>query len=78
MPTEGDTNADDIVDESGETKPRGAVLKGPDQKDAVDHASSDPDNSVYLNDEQDTLYDDGLVIGDDSDTLLGTHGNPLP
>jgi hypothetical protein len=24
------------------------------------------------------LYGDGLEIGDDSDTLMGTRGNPLP
>ena len=53
-------------------------MKGSDQKDAVDHARTDPDAAVHLDGEEDTLYDDNLEIGDDSDTLMGTRGNPLP
>jgi hypothetical protein len=78
MPTEGDTNPDEILDKSGETKLRGAALNGPDQKGALYRPASDPDNSLYLDGEENTLYEDGLVIGDDSDTYLGTRGNPLP
>jgi hypothetical protein len=78
MPTESDTRPDEIVDESQETKLRGAALKGAGQKDSMDQAPSNPDTSVYLDGEEDTLYEDGIKIGDDSDTLLGTDGNPLP
>ncbi len=78
MATEDKTRPEDLIDKGGDTKLRGATLKGQDQKNAVDHARTDPDAAVHLDGEEDTLYDDGLEIGDDSDTLLGTHGNPLP
>jgi hypothetical protein len=58
MPTEGDTNPDEIINKSGETKLRGAALNGPDQNDAVDRPASDPDNSLYLDGEENTLYED--------------------
>jgi hypothetical protein len=78
MPAQENTRPEEIVDRSQEGKLRGAGLRGSDQKDAVDHASSDPDTSLHLDGEEDTLYSDGLEIDDDSETLLGTDGNPLP
>lgn len=78
MATEDKTRPADFADKTGETKLRGAKLKGPEQKDAVDHEPTDPDVSVRLDGEDDTLYGDGLEIGDDSDTLMGTRGNRLP
>jgi len=78
MATEDKTRPAELIDKTGETKLRGARLKGSDQKDAVDHARTDPDAAVHLDGEEDTLYDDNLEIGDDSDTLMGTRGNPLP
>jgi hypothetical protein len=75
MATVDDTGADDVLDKSWERKLRGAALKGSDQKDAVDYAPRDPDTTLHLGGEEDTLYDDGLEIGDGSDTPMGTHGN---
>jgi hypothetical protein len=66
------------------TKPRlrGAALEGADQKTSVDHAnyekSRNPDGELHLDDEDDSLYADGLEVGDDSEPLAGTDGNTPP
>jgi len=61
---------------------RGAALEGADQKTSVDHAdyekSRNPDGELHLDDEDDSLYADGLEIGDDSEPLAGTDGNTPP
>ena len=48
-------------------------------KSAVDHVdykkSRNPDTELHLNGEDDSLYDDGLDLDDDTDTLAGTDGN---
>ena len=66
----GDTN---------EPRLRGTELGGAEQKDAVDHAAyaktRKRDTELHLDDEKDTLYDDGLDIEDDSETLAGTRGD---
>jgi len=59
---------------------RGSGLKGPEQKSAVDHTAYEkarnPDTELHLDGEEDTLYDDGLDVEEDSDdTLAGTRGN---
>jgi hypothetical protein len=58
---------------------RGADLEGADQKIAADHVSykkaRNPDTELHLDGEEDSLYNDGLEIGDDADTLAGTDGN---
>jgi len=45
----------------------------------VDHTefaeARDPDTELHLDDEKDTLYNDGLDIEDDSETLADTKGN---
>jgi hypothetical protein len=33
-----------------------------------------PDSELHLDDEKDTLYDDGLDVEDDSETLADTKG----
>jgi hypothetical protein len=57
---------------------RGEALNGSDQKDAPDHThfakSRKPDAELHLDEEKDTLYNDGLDIEDDSETLAGTRG----
>jgi hypothetical protein len=57
---------------------RGKNLDGSDQKDAVDHTEYEekraPDSELHLDDEKDTLYNDGLDVEDDSSTLADTHG----
>ena len=63
-----------------ERKLRGRALQGSDQKSAADHATYEerrnPDTELHLDDEKDTLYDDGLDIDEDDpdDTLAGTRG----
>jgi hypothetical protein len=58
---------------------RGAELEGADQKIAPDHVSykksRNPDAELHLDGEDDSLYNDGLDIDDDTDTLAGTDGN---
>jgi hypothetical protein len=64
---------------TNEPRLRGSNLGGAEQKDAVDHATyaknRNPDAELHLDDEKDTLLDDGLDIEDDSDTRAGTRGN---
>jgi hypothetical protein len=70
------TGADTEVEAS---RLRGADLEGADQKIAADHVSykkaRNPDTELHLDGEEDSLYNDGLEVGDDADTLAGTDGN---
>ena len=66
-----ETNRDNIpIDESGESTLRGSALDGPEQKKSVAHTAfektTNPDATLHLDGEEDTLYDDGLEIDDDS------------
>ena len=65
--------------ESGETRLRGASLGGAEQRAAVEHAdyekTRNPDTELRLDGEDDSLYNDGLDVGDDSESLAGTDGN---
>ncbi len=58
---------------------RGAALDGADQKGAVEHTEYEkhrnPDTELHLDGEDDSLYSDGLDIGDDTESLAGTDGN---
>ena len=60
-----------------ETRLRGKPLTGSEQKDAVDHTEAakqrDPDTELRMDDETDTLYEDGLDVEDDDETLADTH-----
>jgi hypothetical protein len=64
--------------ESGETNLRGAALRGPEQKKSVDHVVFDKnrntDTTLRLDGEEDTLYEDGLEVEDDSPPLTGKDG----
>jgi hypothetical protein len=66
-------------DTDAERKLRGGALKGSEQKSAVDHTTYEkarnPDTELHLDGEEDTLYNDGLDVDEDSDTLAGTRGN---
>jgi hypothetical protein len=70
---------DDTTDESGENKLRGEALAGSERKRAADHAQYDktrnPDTVLRVDNEEDTLYDDGLEVEDDTPTLVTTPGN---
>jgi hypothetical protein len=65
---------------ASERKLRGTALEGSEQKSAADHTTYEerrsPDTELHLDDEKDTLYNDGLDLEDDSgDTLAGTRGD---
>ncbi len=68
------------TDRSGESKLRGGTLQGPEQKSSVDHEAHekarDTDAVLRVNDdgEEDTLYDDGLEVEDDTPTIVNTDG----
>jgi hypothetical protein len=66
------------IDRSGESKLRGRALDGSEQKKAVDHTASDQsrntDSTLRLDGEEDTLYEDGLDLEDDSGPLTGKDG----
>jgi len=59
--------------QSGENELRGDALDGSEQKNAVDHTSHqksrNPDKVLNLDNEEDTLYSDGLEIEDDTPPL---------
>jgi hypothetical protein len=75
---ESNTAATDAAS-STDTCPRGAVLRDAEQRSAVDHTeyerSHDPDSELHLDGGDGGLYNDGLDIGDDADTLAGTDGD---
>ncbi len=56
----------------------GAALDGSEQKKSVAHTAFDktrnPDATLHLDGEEDTLYDDGLELEDDSGPLTGKDG----
>jgi hypothetical protein len=63
----------------GERRLRGEALQGAETKSAADHLEYEeqrnPDTELRLDDEPDTLFDDGLDLEDDDpDTLAGTRG----
>ncbi len=62
-----------------ERRLHGTELEGSEQKDSVDHVEyakkRNPDAELHLDGEKDTLYQDGLDIEDDSETLADTRGN---
>ena len=57
---------------------RGEQLEGAGQKDAANHMhyekKRNPDTELLLDGEKDSLYNDGLDIEEDTDTLAGTRG----
>lgn len=75
----GNANTDDerqgSIDRSGESKLRGDALAGSEQKRAVDHTTYEktrnPDAVLRVDDEDDTLYSDGLEVDEDA-APLGT------
>lgn len=63
---------------SAERRLRGGDLEGAEQKSAADHEryekGRNPDTELRLDGEKDNLYNDGLDIEEDTDTLAGTRG----
>jgi hypothetical protein len=65
-------------DTAGETELRGDALDGAERKKAAGHTAYDKarntDSVLRLDGEEDTLYDDGLELEDDSKPLTGIGG----
>jgi hypothetical protein len=63
---------------AGEADLRGAALDGAERKKSVAHTASDKarntDSVLRLDGEEDTLYEDGLELEDDSKPLTGIGG----
>ena len=57
-------------EQSGENELRGDALKGSERKDAVDHTTHqkarNPDEVLNVDNEEDTLYSDGLELENDT------------
>ena len=66
------------IDKTGESTLRGAALDGPEQKKSVAHLVAEKtrntDATLRLDGEEDTLYEDGLELEDDSSPLTGKDG----
>jgi hypothetical protein len=65
------TDGDNVpIDKSGESTLRGSSLDGSEQKKSVAHTefekARNPDATLHLDGEEDTLYEDGLELEDDS------------
>ncbi len=75
-----DSNADarDATDPAGEDKLRGEALAGSERQRAADHTQfakkRNPDTVLRTDNEEDTLYDDGLELDDDTPPLINTDG----
>jgi len=63
---------------AGERRLRGGDLGGSEKTRAVDHVNYEEqrntDTELRLNEEEDSLYDDGLDIEEDDSPLAGTRG----
>jgi hypothetical protein len=68
----------DSAADSGENKLRGSALSGSEQRRAADHAEynqkRNPDTVVRVDNEEDTLYGDGLEAEDDTPPLVNNDG----
>jgi hypothetical protein len=58
------------TDRAGKSKLRGRLRTGTDQDASVENT----DTTLRLDDEDDTLYEDGLELDDDSPPLTGIDG----
>jgi hypothetical protein len=66
------------IDKTGESTLRGSTLDGAEQKKSVAHMAFEKtrntDETLRLDGEEDTLYEDGLEVDDDSPPLTGKDG----
>ena len=67
------TEPADPADRTGENKLRNSALDGSERREAADHTTDsrkrNPDAVVRLDNEEDTLYEDGLELEDDTPPL---------
>jgi hypothetical protein len=78
----GNPRDDKQADTDAERRIRGGALDGSEKKGSVDHDEYEkrrnPDTELRLDDEEDTLYDDGLDVEDDDEQpLAGTRGSDM-
>jgi hypothetical protein len=68
----------DSADDIGENKLRGSTLSGSERPRAADHTKysqrRNPDTVVRVDNEEDTLYGDGLELEDDTPPLINNDG----
>jgi len=73
------TDGTDATPELVKTHLRGDALDGAEQKSSVEHGdyerTRNPDTELRLDGEDDSLYSDGLDVGDESDSWAGTDGD---
>ncbi|HMK85313.1 MAG TPA: hypothetical protein VK437_05080 [Steroidobacteraceae bacterium] len=78
MSDEKESSSTNPTAKSAERRLRGPALEGAEQPTAVDHvsyeASRNPDAELQEEGAPDTLYSDGLDVGEDEEPLAGTHG----
>ncbi len=69
----------DATDQSAEDRLRGDSLAGSEQKRAVDHTAYEkrrnPDTVVRVDGEEDTLYNDGLELDENTPPMGTTAGD---
>jgi hypothetical protein len=62
---------------TSENRLHGKELNGSEQTESPDHVEyakkRNPDTELHLDDEKDSLYDDGLDVEDDTEKLADTH-----
>lgn len=72
---DGADGAADVV----ETRLRGSALDGAEEKSSVDHIkyeeNRNPDAELRLDGEDDSLWSDGLDVGDRTESYAGTDGD---
>jgi hypothetical protein len=75
--TDADNRPQGATDQSGESKLRVDASTSPEEKRAVDHLTAkkrrNPDTELHVDEEEDTLYNDGLELEDDTPPM-GTAG----
>jgi hypothetical protein len=71
-------DSSDSAERTGEDKLRGGALNGSERRQAVDHdeynRKRNPDAVLRVDNEEDTLYDDGLELEDDTPPLVNNDG----
>ncbi len=69
----------DPAKKTGESRLRGRDLGGPERDQAPDHVDyaqrANTDAVIRTDGEEDTLYEDGIELDDDSDPLTGINGS---